>query len=418
MYEHFPTLTWRQPLIPPQAGLLLLRGLQALGASACVSIAYGVIADVCVQSERGGMVGPVMSATNVGTFLGPVLGGLIAWKSGGHEWVFWAMFIFGCTNFVLLAACLPETSRTVVGNGLHRPASKSLWHLLVYGPRWQKPVANDNSETDRVERKSNELEEAETGAVSSAQPQIQPGRRRLTLANPLTCLRIMFAKDTALILLCGGVNYAVWYAISAMIPSVYRVRYGWNELEVGLAYLPGAAGVIIAGIVNGKWMDYKYRRTAGEDGFTVDKVKGDNLDAFHIERARCRDLFYIWAPYNASVIGLGWAIETQAHAAVSLVLQAMIGALGTFLFFCFNTLLVDVHPEQPSTAAAAATVFRCGLAAIGVAILQPLLVAMGYGWYLTMVAILVGGVQGMGLWAIQKWGWKWRKLRVNKMNRP
>ena len=91
-------------------GLILLRGLQAFGASACVSIAYGVIADVCVLSERGGMVGSVMSATNVGTFIGRIIGGIIAWRSKGQEWAFWALLIFKDLNIVLLTTLLPGTA--------------------------------------------------------------------------------------------------------------------------------------------------------------------------------------------------------------------------------------------------------------------------------------------------------------------
>ncbi|CAJ2503752.1 Uu.00g111460.m01.CDS01 [Anthostomella pinea] len=38
--------------------LLLIRAVQALGASASASITYGVISDVCIPAERGTMVGP------------------------------------------------------------------------------------------------------------------------------------------------------------------------------------------------------------------------------------------------------------------------------------------------------------------------------------------------------------------------
>jgi len=47
------------------AALLVLRVLQSIGASSVVSIAYGVVADVCVPAERGRMLGPVMAATNL-----------------------------------------------------------------------------------------------------------------------------------------------------------------------------------------------------------------------------------------------------------------------------------------------------------------------------------------------------------------
>lgn len=379
-------------------GLILLRGLQAFGASACVSIAYGVIADVCVPSERGSMVGPVMSATNVGTFIGPVIGGIIAWRSRGQQWVFWALLIFGVLNIVLLVALLPETARVIVQNGsghLKSPRDRPLRRFLRLGPNWI--LRTDNQELA--------CEEA---------TQRRPGSIWRNLPNPLACLTIALSRETALILWCGGVNYGLWYCIAALVPPVYSEKYGWNELEIGLAYLPGAAAIIAGGIINGKWMDYKYKKTAIETGFTIDKVKGDDLDKFPIEKARTRDLSLVWLVYVASLAGMGWAWQAGAHPAISLVLQALVGLLGTLMFFCLNTLLIDIHPERPSTAAAAATVVRCGLAAAGVAILEPLSSAVGRGWMFTIFTVVIGGSQGLGILVIQHRGWNWRRRHKTK----
>ncbi|KAL8702140.1 MAG: hypothetical protein Q9224_000144 [Gallowayella concinna] len=67
------------------AGLLVLRALQSLGASAVLAIAYGVVADLCVPSERGAMQGLVMGAANLAVCIGPVVGGWIALGSGSYE---------------------------------------------------------------------------------------------------------------------------------------------------------------------------------------------------------------------------------------------------------------------------------------------------------------------------------------------
>ena len=77
------------------AALLVLRGLQSLGASAVLSLNYGTVADVCVPAKRGKMLGPVLAAGNLGTCIGPIVGGWIALESGGFRWAFWALVIFG-----------------------------------------------------------------------------------------------------------------------------------------------------------------------------------------------------------------------------------------------------------------------------------------------------------------------------------
>ncbi|KAK7954064.1 hypothetical protein PG988_014758 [Apiospora saccharicola] len=69
------------------AALLVLRGLQSLGGSAVLALAYGVVADVVASCERGRMLGPLMAATNLGPCLGPLLGGVIAWGDGAARLV-------------------------------------------------------------------------------------------------------------------------------------------------------------------------------------------------------------------------------------------------------------------------------------------------------------------------------------------
>lgn len=93
------------------AALLILRALQSLGASAALSVSYGVVADICVPSERGKMLGPVSMALNLGACVGPVIGGSVAWTSGSYEWVFWALVMVGVLLWLGIGYCLPETAR-------------------------------------------------------------------------------------------------------------------------------------------------------------------------------------------------------------------------------------------------------------------------------------------------------------------
>ena len=67
------------------SALIVLRTLQILGASAAFAVSYGVVADVCVPSERGKMIGPVSMALNLGACVGPVVGGWVAYASGSYE---------------------------------------------------------------------------------------------------------------------------------------------------------------------------------------------------------------------------------------------------------------------------------------------------------------------------------------------
>jgi multidrug resistance protein len=392
------------------AALLVLRALQSLGASAAFAVSYGVVADVCVPSERGGMVGPVSMALNLGACVGPVIGGWVAFTSGSFEWAFWALVIVGAVLLAGIMGLLPETARSVVGNGERRQClgwwRESLWSL---GRHSLKSKVENDQNSDGREIHNPELKGGVDPAVEKPS-----SSKRIRVRNLLACLLIIFHYDTFLALWIHGSFYTVDYSMVAAIPDIYKSIYLFNELQIGLSYLPRGAGIIIGGYCNGKWMDYNYNVTARKNGLVVDRVAGDNLEDFPIERARSRGSFWLLLISTATLIGYGWAVENHSHVSILLILQFIQGFWGTCFYTIYNTLLVDVFPESPSTAAAAASITRCAMAATGVVALRPLLDALGRGWYFTILGIWSGGFGALSVWLIRRNGMKWRTRRLNK----
>ncbi len=86
----------------------------------------------------------------------------------------------------------------------------------------------------------------------------------------------------------------------------------------------------------------------------------------------------------------------------------------TFILKTFNTLLVDISTENPSTAAASGNITRCALSGAGVAAMQPLLDCLGRGWFFTLLGS-TSGVIGFGtIWVIRSKGMEWRGQREDK----
>ncbi len=380
--------------------LLGLRAMQSLGASAAYAISFGIVADVCVPSERGRMLGPVSMALNLGACIGPVVGGWVAYSSGSFEWIFWALVIAGGLLLFLVGTFLPETARLLVGNGEGRaslPRWNWTWLKLVTGGVDQTSVAMSDGEKGE-ERRSKGWDRL----------------TRLRVGNPLACLRIIFHLDTFFVLWMHGSFYTVDYSLVAAIPDIYKQIYHFNELQIGLAYLPRGAGIIVGGYCVGKVMDYNYKLTARRINWTIDSVSGDNLKDFPIERARARGSGWLLLLSTFGLIGYGWAVYYHAHVSVILILQFMQGFWGTCFYTVYNTLLVDVFPQSPSTAAAAASITRCAMAATGVAVLQPLLNAAGRGWYFTILGLWSGSFGAVAVWCIKNKGREWRTRRMDK----
>lgn len=395
--------------------LILLRAMSALGVSACASITYGVVSDVCIPAQRGTMVGPAISAANVGTVLGPVVGGLIAWRTGSAAWVFFTLAIFGATSLALMIFLLPETARSVVGDGSEgRRLRKSGWkEFALLGPRWgqRRGIKAEDGENGNKGLDGTATGEKE-GSKNQAQsaPRAVGAKKKFVIPNPFACLTIVLSRDTALVLWLASCNYAVWYCVTASIPQIYADIYGWSELNIGLAYLPAAITIFASGFITGPWNNYKYRKTANEEGVPADSHR---VEGFPIEKARARQLWPSFFCTHIGIAGLGWAVKQRAHPAIPLVIQAITGCIQSTLFFAFNTLLVDTHPDRPSTASAAASLVRSGLSGIGVAILQPLTDSLGWGWYFTLMALVVGVFQGTGMIVLLRWGRRWREERMS-----
>ncbi|KAI4638906.1 hypothetical protein J4E93_009656 [Alternaria ventricosa] len=163
------------------------------------------------------------------------------------------------------------------------------------------------------------------------------------------------------------------------IPAIFAEIYDLDELQVGLCYFSIGSGVILGGYVNGKLMDYNYRSTAKANNITVDKVAGDDLVKFPIEKARSR-LSWLLIPISTAVI---------TH----------------------NTLIVDISPQNTSTAAAAGNITRCALSAAAVAAMQPLLEVMGKGWFFTALAAISGILSTIATMFIRLRGMAWRNER-------
>jgi MFS family permease len=404
--------------------LLLLRALQSIGGSAVMSLAYAIVADISVPAERGKILGPMLAATNLGPCFGPVIGGGIVYATGKTAWCFWTLVVFGGSALMMLGWTMPETGRAVVGNG--EVPARGIWRTW-WAVAWSLRKAStsdsdadseqpDNYSTEAAPAPAPAPNHSSTIAINTNNP--GPGTLTLTLPNPLTSLRILVHPDTFLTLYCAASPYAVWYSIQTSIPLIYRDVYGYNDLTISLCFLSGGAGVILGGLVAGRLMDYNYRKVAGREGRCVDRVKGDDLRGFPIEKARARGAWVMHSVGMAGIVGYGWAVQSQSHVhpSIPLLLQVLIGAKCTVILQLFSTLIVDVFPERAGAAAAAAAnnIMRCALSAALVALLDPLDKAMGRGWMFTLIG-LVDGLSGLvAVWVLGRWGFGWRGKRESK----
>jgi MFS family permease len=410
--------------------LLLLRAMQSIGGSAILSLAYAVVADVTVHSERGRFLAPMLTATNIGPCIGPIIGGGAVLASGDPRWCFRALLIFGASAVLLIGWVQPETARTVVGNGAV-PAKglwRTWWSLLFAWRARRKANETKEKEKEKEEDAQRDLEQQEDSQKSTGQAGDaatvggatdvntgKTGRGKFIFPNPLPSVRIVFYPDTFLTLWLAGCPYALWFCVQTSITPVFSRLHGFNPLEVGCCFLAGGAGIITGGFVAGRLMDRNYKHVAGKAGFTIDRVRGDDMARFPIEQARSRWSITIIGVSMCFVIGYGWVIEQRVHPAVPLLFQAYLGCKCTVLHQTYSALIVDIFPNATGTAAASNNITRCTLAAAAVAMLDPLVSAMGYGWVFTLLGLLDAVSCILAVLALRRWGRGWRDGRAERL---
>ena len=169
----------------------------------------------------------------------------MAWSSGSYEWVFWSLVIVGVALWLGVGLFLPETARVLVGNG-GSDAERYWWEesWSSISMRWLF-AQKGNAKT-----KDQEGQNRRDNPVCSRKSILQQCR----FVNPLACLRVMFHLDTFFVLWMQGSFYVVDYAVVAVMPDIFKDIYHFNELQIGLTYIPRGVGIIAGGILH--WEDH------------------------------------------------------------------------------------------------------------------------------------------------------------------
>jgi multidrug resistance protein len=360
------------------AALLVLRMLQSAGSSGTIALAYGVISDIAAPHERGGYVGLAHVGFNSGPSLGPVIGGALAGRVG-WQWVFWFLACLSGLVLLLLALLLPETARKLVGNGSVRATGLNLSALQQL----------------RSSKKS----------TWGDYPAMQ--RPALRVPNPFTSFKLMFHKNTAIIMSTNAIFYMKYSCVQASLGSLFQEIYGLTVFQSGLRYLAFGFACAFASWGVGQVSNHDYRQTARHHNLGIDQRKGDEIKNFPIEKARLRTVWLYIFVSAASTLGYGWTLERRSTIAAPLVLQFLIGLSVTGIFNVCNTLIVDLHSSQPAAASASVSMTRCAAAAVGVSVLQISLDAIGPGFTFTIIGCLCFATVPL-LWLERQKGWEWR----------
>ncbi|CVL06409.1 probable dityrosine transporter [Fusarium proliferatum] len=362
--------------------LIILRCLQSCGSSATIALGSATSADMVTRAERGKYLGYAAMGVTLGPALGPVIGGLLDHYLGWRS-IFWFLTIFSAALFLVIFIFLPETCRNVVGNG---GISPPWWNMSLIGYLKQ--------------RKQEHVETVDE----------QPSRKR---PNPFASLKILFDKETGLILGFSAFMYGGYYMVLSTLSAQLTSRFNYSSVVIGLCYLPMGVGSICYRYTAGSVMDWNFRRYAKRQGIEIVKNRQQDLRLLPIERMRIEISLPFVYMACAMIIIYGWVMDQKLALAgieISLFFLALSisGAMNNL-----NTLIVDLNTHSAATAVAANNLARCLVGAGAVAVADPMINEWGLGWT-SVFASGVWVIFSILLWVVMWKGHNWRMKKQKK----
>lgn len=161
---------------------------------------------------------------------------------------------------------------------------------------------------------------------------------------------------------------------------------------------------------------YKEKNNLPEDY----KLSPKSIPAnFPIEKARLAHLPWIAGIFVVSTGVYGFlfsfpnVVSLKGWIAVPLIMQFFIAATSNAVFAVNQTLVSDLCPGKGASATAINNLVRCGLGAIGVALIEGMIASWGPGAAFLSLAFLVVVMAPLAA-ANMLWGMKWRGERMAK----
>ncbi|CAN8097030.1 unnamed protein product [Discula destructiva] len=364
--------------------LMVLRCLQSTGSASTVALASGAVADMVTRAERGRFISYASLGVSLGPVLAPIIGGLLTeylgWRAN-----FWFLVIIAVLLFAIYFLFVPETARSVVGNGSIAP----------------KRCFMTPSQYLKHKRKQDPNSEADRATLKVARKPV----------NPLNALKIIGEREGGITLGFGALIYGGYFMVLTTLPTLLTERFGFNALQTGLCYIPIFVGTLASRWIAGRLLDWNYRRHARLVGVEITKDRQQDLDMLPIEAARlqvCIPMIYITA---LCIVAYGWTMESRASLAGIEVTLFFLGIFNAGGLAGLSTLVVDTHQESPATATAANNLFRYLLSAGATAAAVPLIDRIGIGW----TSVLIAGLFvffSPSLWLVLLYGAKWRQEKI------
>ena len=326
---------------PNFAGLLVGRFLTGTFASAPLSNAPGVLADIWGPVERGNAMALFSMMTFIGPAVGPVIAGFIELKLN-WRWDFYMLLWFAGITWVTMLT-IPETlpAQVLTNKARRIRAAKIAGYENVQSP----------AEAD------------DTGLVDLF---------KVALSRPWQILLDPIAFFVAIYI---SIVYALLYMLFTIYPIVFQQKRGWNS---GVGELP-LIGTVVGAVLGGMIVFWTSHRDLKKTQAGYQRRAEDRLP-LAMAGGVMFAITMFWFAWTAEFNSIHWIVPTIAGV--------FLAASILLIFVAYLNYLTDTYLMFTASAMAANTITRSAMGAAAPLYTQYMFDALGVGGG----GSLIGGV--------------------------
>ncbi|KAI9251789.1 major facilitator superfamily domain-containing protein [Phascolomyces articulosus] len=362
-------------------GLVVLRCVQAFGASCGQSVGAGVIADCYPIERRGAAFGKYFFGVFFGPVLGPILGGFLIMSDSSWRTAFWFCFAFALTVLLLVIFTYPETYRVNEKWDIGLPMIKESQH----DEKNQKNNAITTKEEDDELHADSEdtqvsvsIEEGcdleltgskqhDAAAIYNKVNAKDMKKKPMNPIKPFLYLRHPHVLLSSLVMACA---FGSMFAAKTIIPNLFERAYGFSSWQIGLSYLGGGVGNVFGAVLNTVLSDrllLRARAKRGGRALVEDRI-GINI----------WPSILILMPFG--LLLFGWGVGSQMSYWTGIIGFAMVNFSMNQCVTTLSAYLVDSAPGVGASFTAAANSVRMIMACVLTLAANPMVDAIGPGW--------------------------------------
>ncbi|KAI8987432.1 major facilitator superfamily domain-containing protein [Mycotypha africana] len=336
--------------------VLVCRFFAGFFASCSLTLAGGSISDLFPTETRGSAIAYFAAAPYAGPVLGPIVGGWISVGTHGWRWIYWVNMIFAGVMWIVVCF-LPETYHPTL--------------LAKRAKRMRKETGDPTYITVEEEFPVPLSELVQTNLIRPLY---------MIVTEPILSAMSLYV----------AVIYALLYAFFFAYPIIFAGVYGFNDGEVGLAFLGVIVGTFFALLTTPKF-EKLFKKVCDEKNGKPDPE--DRLPGMMFAAP--------WVPVSLFIFA--WTPYPWCHWIGPCISGIPFGFGMVILYYAANNYIIDCFPRYVTSALAAKTLIRSGSGAAFPLFINQMYHNLGNQWASTLLAFIAIAIMPIPF-AFYKWG--------------